>query len=439
MISRWVSIAPLLLSLAVFAGHATAEERAFPGAVGYGSGAIGWRGGAVIAVTSLADHGPGSLRACAEAEGPRICVFERGGTITLDTALRVQSNVYIAGQTAPGDGVQLRMNGAATGPIIIKNATDVVIRHLKLRPGASAEPSPTVDALTIENAQRIYIGNVSMAFATDETFNIHVSDGASSDITLADSILAYSLDRANHTKGRHSKGALICSMDGEMNACGRISLIGNLFAHHRDRNPDVKASAIGPVEILNNVFFNPISQFGEFYSLSGDADIAYVGNVALRGPSTIDDTPPAIGVFAMHEAYTIRVFADDNLSGVAFGCSGRPGALRDAAARLREWEGGAERLTLEPIPAREALAAVIERSGDRIADMRPADALDARVLRDVQTCGGRVIDRPEEAGGWPILPIAAARAAVPESPWAADPETGLTRIEAWLAALAGDL
>ncbi|MCP6473648.1 hypothetical protein NL509_27780, partial [Klebsiella pneumoniae] len=83
-------------------------------------------------------------------------------------------------------------------------------------------------------------------------------------------ILAYSLDRANHPEGAHSKGALICSDEGRNPQCGRISLIRNLFAHHRDRNPDVKATAIGPVEIINNIFYDPISQFGEFYDLLGE-------------------------------------------------------------------------------------------------------------------------------------------------------------------------
>ena len=50
-------------------------EPAFPGAVGYGAAAKGGRGGRIIAVDTLADSGPGSLRACIDATGPRVCIF----------------------------------------------------------------------------------------------------------------------------------------------------------------------------------------------------------------------------------------------------------------------------------------------------------------------------------------------------------------------------
>lgn len=58
---------------------------AFPGAEGFGRRARGGRGGMIIPVTTLADHGPGSLRACIETKRPRICVFRVSGVIRFTT------------------------------------------------------------------------------------------------------------------------------------------------------------------------------------------------------------------------------------------------------------------------------------------------------------------------------------------------------------------
>lgn len=130
----------------VFAAAATssAPELAFPGAEGYGAGAVGWRGGTLIAVTSLAADGPGSLRDCAERAGPRVCIFRVAGTIRLREPIMVQSSVYIAGQTAPGDGIQVRNNESTHSPLIVKDASDVVVRFLSFAPahlGGNPRPS----------------------------------------------------------------------------------------------------------------------------------------------------------------------------------------------------------------------------------------------------------------------------------------------------------
>jgi hypothetical protein len=265
---------------------AAAGERmpAFAGAAGFGRNATGWRGGAVIKVTTLDDRGPGSLRACAEGSGPRVCIFEVAGTIEVDSTIAVGAEVYLAGQTAPGDGVQLRLGRSPDRPMMVRAANDVVIRHLRLRPGPAQEDSSSVDGIGIFDSHDVILDHLSVQYATDELLSIGTLRGSVFDITVQDSLFAWGLDRANHPKGKHSKGALICTMDG--GDCGRISLVRNLFAHNRDRNPDVNGTSIGPVEIVNNIFYNPKSQFGEFYDWEGDLRINYIGNTALSGPST---------------------------------------------------------------------------------------------------------------------------------------------------------
>ncbi len=385
---------------------AFAEDLAFPGATGFGKSATGWRQGRVVRVTSLEDSGPGSLRACAEdSTGPRVCVFAISGTIEVDSTIRVTSNTYIAGQTAPAKGIQIKLANSNNTPLVVINAHDVLIRFLKLRPGRSRRPSSNVDGITIISSERVYLDHLSVQFATDENVTVYTSKRPTYDITIARSIIALGLDRANHPKGRHSKGALICSHEGpSAKPCGRVSLIENLFAHNRDRNPDVKASASWPVEVVNNVFYDPISQFGEFYNLLGDTWINYVGNVALPGPSTRSrPRPAAIQAFEFDKSHELKIFENDNLS---YDHCKRlsKGTVVDARAIRFVVEQPPQPLTHRPGPSAGTLEHVLKVAGARFGEDRSVDPLDAAVLNDVRSCHGKVINDAIEVGGWPELP-----------------------------------
>jgi pectate lyase len=353
-------------------------------------------------VTTLDDRGPGSLRACAEGSGPRVCIFEVAGTIEVDSTIAVGAEVYLAGQTAPGDGVQLRLGRSPDRPMMVRAANDVVIRHLRLRPGPAQEDSSSVDGIGIFDSHDVILDHLSVQYATDELLSIGTLRGSVFDITVQDSLFAWGLDRANHPKGKHSKGALICTLDGP-GECGRISLVRNLFAHNRDRNPDVKGTSIGPVEIVNNVFYDPMSQFGEFYDDEGDLRINYIGNTALSGPSTRrTKVPHAVEIWNDRSpTYDVMVYVRDNIDGRHRRSGWEPDELVVLPDHRRYLAPEPfSPLTVEALAAEAALERVVAHAG---ATAPTRDPLDRQVVEDVVNRTGHVISDPAEVGGWPSL------------------------------------
>lgn len=344
-------------------------ELAFPGAVGYGANAQGGRGGAVIPVTTLADSGPGSLRACIEASGPRVCVFRVAGVIRFTGQPPTIRNPYItiAGQTAPGGGITLTHSGGANGttPLLIKNTHDVVVRHIRSRPDREGDFRGAEDAFTIEDSHDVILDHVSGSWARDEIVNGY---GVNDNITISWSIFAEGIPR-------HDKCALL---GGDPEGPQHLSFIGNLCAHNGDRNPDVNFEPGSCVEIVNNVLYNAASQFAEIWESYGGSPVAIVGNVMRAGPNTADH---AIGIDReiIGSTGSARIYAWDNLF---------DGRFRDVAPAATEVaiDSPPCPLTLEPMPAADTLASVLGNAG-----AFPRDPFDRRIAADVESRTGRIV------------------------------------------------
>jgi pectate lyase len=396
------------LCLGTAASSAEEAVPVFPGAMGFGSNAIGWRGGEVQRVTNLKDSGPGSLRACAQnSEKPRFCVFAVSGTIALDDSIYVRPNVYIAGQTAPGQGVELKLRTALASPLIIKNSHDVVVRYLKLRPGKPIYKSNAVSALLIENSHDVMVDHVSIAFATDQNFSVHFQGGKTFNLTLQRSIVAWGLDHSNHPKGKHSKGALVCSGVKTGGECGRITLRENIFAHNRDRNPELVGTAYGPIEAINNVIYDPISEYGEVYDRYADTRVVFLNNLGIAGPSTKQDPIPMVKAGDETRDYRVTVVAAGNMVIRRKQTEPQPaGYYTPTPEDLRE--PTPEEIPQGLRPAATLVEALLPIVGARRPDGRLEDDLDRLLLASVKERSGRVIDDVADLGAVAPLPIAEA-------------------------------
>jgi pectate lyase len=368
----------------------------FPGAEGFGSRTPAGRGGQVIEVTSLADSGPGTLRAAVNQPGPRIIVFRSGGTIELKSQLNVPHPfVTIAGQTAPGDGILLKNYG------LVIQTHDVLVQHLRIRPGNEGKINPEDnDAVQVNGGSNVVVDHISASWGEDEV--VQTWDMAH-DVTFSWCLISEALDKSRHPKGRHGGGVIF----GE--GSDRISLHHCLLAHLDFRNPLVINS--GAVDIVENVIYNWGRTGGEVHDDAGfSAQLNVIGNHYLKGPSS---TAPE---FVIHKgekpASTYpKIFALDNwgprrpssgtdefaLFSLGFGNTRLPAELRAAkpfeSRPVTRLQGG------------KLVDAVVAGAG---AILPRRDPIDLRVVESLRNQAGGMINSPSEVGGFPNLKNGAA-------------------------------
>lgn len=228
---------------------------AFPSAEGYGRFAKGGRGGRVIEVTNLNDSGPGSLRQAVEVEkGARVVVFRVGGVIELKSKLSIPAdggNLYIAGQTAPGDGITL--THYAFG---IYYSKDVIIRHVRLRVGD--ECGVSMDGMGMAGADNSIIDHCSIAWTTDEG----TSSRGAHNITFQHNIIAEALNNSVHYDSgnrdkteRHSFAGSISGNIGSFHHNLLVNCTGRNWSLAGGLEQDGVTYG-GQLDVRNNVVYN---------------------------------------------------------------------------------------------------------------------------------------------------------------------------------------
>jgi hypothetical protein len=256
----------------------------------------------------------------------------------------------------------------------------------------------------------VIVDHCSFTWATDENLSAsgnRFSGSTASDwraatshnISFSHNIIAEGLSWSTHEKIEHSKGMLL------HDNVSKVLIIGNLFAHNRERNPLLKGGA--RAILINNFIYNPGSRAVHYNLLAlewGDrphenGQLTAVGNVLRAGPSTRHGLPFLMiggdGDLEFHGRDNVAV----DWAGNALPSSGR---YTSSNARLIErsepldWPPG-----LTALPASNVEAWVLGNAGARPWDR---DAHDRRIVSDAAEGLGRIIDSEQDVGGYPSAP-----------------------------------
>jgi hypothetical protein len=400
-----------------------------PGASGFGINTPAGRGGAVLRVTNVNASGPGSLLACIAASGPRVCVFEVSGTVHVTSDIIIR-NPYltIAGQTAPSPGITIRGAG-------VNAAThDVLIQHLRVRPGdAAVGPAPVNrDGFKCEavngDSYNIVFDHVTASWSTDELLSVWGSStGHVHDVTIRNSIFSEALNDSISPDGPHPAGPIIGYHTS------RILFASSLLAFNGWRNPLVRDDTTD-VMVINNMLYGTRG----YSSDQIDFGSRGAGNVPMRASVQGNHFVLAPGQRAINTievrvdtATDFKLFVKDNDG---------PWMTSDPWSVVENRRGSGIEASTPPIwapgvvamPASQVETYVLADAGARPLDR---DAVDDRVVAQVRSRTGRIIDSPSQVGGYPALAVNVRPLTLPASPNALTP-SGYTNLELWLQSMA---
>ena len=249
-------VALLAVSISMYA-----QQLAFPGAEGFGRFATGGRGGTVYHVTNLNDSGTGSLRD-AVSQPNRIIVFDVSGVIRINSRIVFKNNLYVAGQTAPGEGITVYGDGVS-----FSGADNIIVRYMRFRMGAVGTKDK--DCAGIANGKNMIFDHCSFSWGQDENFSINWDNKgtAPTNITLMNSIVGQGLMT-------HSAGGLM--------QADNITLYRILLVDNSTRNFKVK----GINQYANNLVYN---WKNAAYNMGGDSEGQSYANIEsnlfINGPA----------------------------------------------------------------------------------------------------------------------------------------------------------
>jgi len=385
---------------------------------GGGAAAVGGEGGTIYFVTRLDDTvdpstgkaEEGTLRYAVEEGGQRVVLFRVAGTIHLEKELVInRGNITIAGQSAPGSGICL-----ADYPLVIKNADNVIVRFLRVRLGNESlkkDASTDYDAVSVNNSTNVVLDHLSASWSVDEC----VSCYGNTNFTLQYSFVTESLRDAGHTKGAHGYGGI---WGGE-----NASFHHNLLAHHDSRNPrfdhDFVNTLAGPIDYINNVVYNwgGNSTYGGegCANAGGGRKVNFVNNYYKAGPSTKQSVKYRLcnptttcsnctGKYGGQIDPMKMYLSGNQMDGSeSVSTDNWTGVQPDDASKLDLCKAAARYDFENAYTGEESAASAYETVLQKAGCSLVRDALDTRIVDDVRNGNGKLVNTPDEAGGWPEL------------------------------------
>jgi hypothetical protein len=414
-----------------------------PGGAGYGMDTPAGRGGKVYKVTNLNASGSGSLKACTDATGARVCVFEVGGYIRLTEDLLIRNGpITIAGQTAPSPGITIRGAGLKI------HGSNILVQHIRVRPGDDLNgPDPeNRDALKLEGSTSVPVKNVvidhcTFSWSLDEVASIW---GPHDNITFSNNIFSEPLNDSYHpTKDGghlqpHGFGVIIDSSASG----GRVTMVGNLLAHIVERNPLSRAREL---VFVNNMVYNRSIRDIDIQSQSSRVTKTTMeGNVFLRGPSNAATTRPIYlrtsGSYTLYngsKVYVRDTYAPSygtSLSSWVVLTGGDLSTSLVTTTSKPVWNTG---LTARSTANSAVYNRILSYSGARPTNR---DNTDKRIVSDVKNRTGQIINCVSNDGssrcaknarGWPSLTQTRRTLTLPSNPNGIA-SNGYTNLENWL-------
>ena len=222
-----VAVAASLAAPFIASAQDAAVLPAFPGAQGFGALATGGRGREVVHVTNLNDKGAGSLRD-AVSKPKRTIVFDVGGVIVIASKIAVESDITLAGESAPAPGIVIYGEGVS-----FSGSKNIIVRYLSFRQGIKG--SRGGKSINLTQGSDIIFDHVSALWGRWDSLGF---TSKAERVTLQNSIIGEPIDPQRF-------GALIDS-------ARQITIARNLWIHNSSRNPKVK----GDLQYLNNIVYN---------------------------------------------------------------------------------------------------------------------------------------------------------------------------------------